>query len=507
MADPPRLGAFSARPDALRHFASHSADWDADVLRIGSQVTLEGVRADMIRRQWLESHDPPVAMWVEEPPVPVDPATLVRLPAADRITAQALGLSEATALLAGFTASAVDEADAFTVGVAFNQLADHLDAIERYHGYSSEDAYGRHLQSFWLEGGVRRADIDFASWDPDRGVTANRPIVEQAFDYYGMLFLDHPEFHWAGMASVFAPSLDAAFDDIVLARLVAMHSAVFPEPFRSLGLMSAQEVAFYERTLAQMQYDVFVDSAVMHEAYIGGGIGAIRELHRAGVIDSDAAAAWELIALGSAEGNEGSIVAGNWLLLHREQNHVLREGYESMQHREVTGALFTGAMTIMYQPSIPGARSYIEVFPKEVGFATPSPAFRLPSIGLGPISTPSACIGLPQVSVGFELPLPEGNIADRNDRTALIQQDTWPAFQAARTEDPEGLRELIATPVRDRAGEYRVQSRVLDMVLADHSITHIGPVPIITDPATGMVIDAATEIVSRTSVGVQGPSC
>ena len=76
-----------------------------------------------------------------------------------------------------------------------------------------------------------------------------------------------------------------------------------------------------------------------------------------------------------------------------------------------------------------------------------------------------------QGTVHVETPLPDGNIADRNQRWNLIEQDTLPAYLRLLREDPEGARALIASPIAPRIEEQHLYAvpRVLEDV--EHVLT------------------------------------
>jgi hypothetical protein len=77
-----------------------------------------------------------------------------------------------------------------------------------------------------------------------------------------------------------------------------------------------------------MQRKIFEHQALMHEAYLGAGLEAIRALRGAGIIDGATAQAWAQIDSGERD----AVRAGNRTLLFREHRtptmlaHVRRPG-------------------------------------------------------------------------------------------------------------------------------------------------------------------------------------
>ena len=205
-----------------------------------------------------------------------------------------------------------------------------------------------------------------------------------------------------------------------------------------------------------MQKEIFFDQAVMHEAYLEGGMDAMRELRAAGISvdDDETLAAWQMIDDGRRTGNLDLVAAGNKGLLWREQNKIIQDDYSAMYDHEPTGKALTWLMTFVGAPSIPGAQGYPDVFPLTVEFETPGPD-KIPFVGW---DNPT------QGTVTVETPLPDGNIANRDDRWALIEEDTLPAFQRLLAEDPEEARRLIGSSVHDRIGDQRIYHHVDEIV-------------------------------------------
>src|SRR5439155_23005338 len=95
------------------------------------------------------------------------------------------------------------------------------------------------LRRHWLERAFQRARIDPSHWDPALGVDVNRRTIERVYDYYGRLYLEHPELEWAGMANMIGPSFYAGFLDIGfvpdrMRRLLAVLRRLFRTALRRI---------------------------------------------------------------------------------------------------------------------------------------------------------------------------------------------------------------------------------------------------------------------------------
>jgi hypothetical protein len=332
------------------------------------------------------------------------------------------------------------------------------------------------LQTYWVTKAAEKAGIDLCAWDPSRGAEGLRGIIEAVYTYYGQLYLDNPYMQWAGMANLIGPSFAGGFFDLNMLRDLAnrIGDKLDQLPYGvgdELGILSqlgslgahltANDIRFFETTFLQMQKDIFFDQAMMHEAYLGGGLDAIAELRDAGLFDDGDPAqtytAWEQIDEGRRTGNEELITAGNEYLLYREQHDVIDDSYQTMKNHPVTGPAVTYLMGAVGQPSIPGAHTLGHVDPLEVEVtATDAAGVVVPGGGLlGDLIDEVAPV--PRVEV--DTPLPDGNIADFETRWNLISQDTLPAYQELLRDHPEQAREIIGSDVHDRIEDQRLSEQ------------------------------------------------
>ena len=272
----------------------------------------------------------------------------------------------------------------------------------------------------------------------------NRRTIERVYAYYGRLFLGHARLEWAGMANLVGPSFYAGFLDVGFLPdrtrwLVASTRNAFGRGKRWLLRRDAIEgslvadLGFFETTFLTMQRKIFEDQALMHEAYLGGGLEAIRALGAAGIIDGATAEVWEQIDRGEGEG----VRMGNRALLFREQYAIIDRFYVEMaNHRPPAGRFFTYALTVAGSPAIPGAKSYGDVFPLTLRAWLPR-----------------------QLRIALQTPLAAGNLAAFADRWQLIERDTLPAYQHLLADEAERARELVRRPVAERMGRFRLARR------------------------------------------------
>ncbi|MBF6134767.1 WXG100 family type VII secretion target [Nocardia otitidiscaviarum] len=329
----------------------------------------------------------------------------------------------------------------------FREWADHhpdaakalLDeAVDTGKLNARSDFYRNFLTDFWQREALEQAGIDPAKWRPELGAEANRDTIVKVYQYYGHLFLDRPELQWAGMANMIGPSFAGGFFDLDMMADVARNADTTASNGGAVGTLTATEVRWYETKLLGMQKAIFSDQAAMHEAYLTGGTTEIDRMLNAGLIDKNADRAWHQIHEGYVRGDAALISAGNRDLLWREQWQIIANDYNEMRERP-TGGLVTWGMTTVGAPSIPGAQSFPEVFPKMVDAPGPIP---------GKIVTP----------------FPDGNISYSDQRWELITRDTLPAYQHLLTEDPARARQIISSDFATRMDEQRLSNRWDDIM-------------------------------------------
>jgi hypothetical protein len=325
------------------------------------------------------------------------------------------------------------------------------------------------MRTLFQQRALSRAGIDVDRWAPQSGTEANRSTIEAVYAYYGRLYLDDPDvFWWAGMAAMIGGSFVGGFTDLASIRgalddirrlLIASGSlGVLPSAMRPLVDLSADELQaelrFYESTLLSMQKEIFFDMATAHEAYLSGGMAAIRRLFAddAYGFGAETIAAWQLIDDGVRRNDSMRIAAGNAALLEREQLHVIDDDYDLMRAHPVTGEAMTFLMTTLGSPSLPGTQSFADLEPAIITLTAP----HLSMFGFD--------VG--GVSATVTTPFPTVNVANADDRWDLVTTDTLPAFIDLLTVDPDRVADLVATPVGERSEAYRAIDRLDDLVAA-----------------------------------------
>ena len=296
----------------------------------------------------------------------------------------------------------------------------------------------RELREAWFRRALDSAGIERRSWRPGRGVGENRRTVEAVYGYYGRLFIEHPYLQWAGLAAMIGPAFYAGFRDLgVLPDAVrGAVIAALGRASRRLAGHAAGDLGFYETTFLAMQKKIFEDQAVMHEAYLAGGVAQIEELYQARIIDTATLQAWRQIDAGRRDPAADPVADGNRTLLFREQHDIIDRYYARMfAYRWPLGRTFTYLLTLAGTPSVPRAQSFPQRYPLRIGAR------------------------LPPIAISTRTPLADGNIAVFADRWKLIDADTLPAYLAFIRDHPGQARALVATPLSRRVTGYRLLAR------------------------------------------------
>ncbi|MFI8523419.1 WXG100 family type VII secretion target [Promicromonospora sukumoe] len=350
------------------------------------------------------------------------------------------------------------ERDEWLLNATDEQVAALLAAMEAQGLYPGPDA-GLVASEHWTRQAAQDAGIDYLAWDPTLGADANRANIEAVYEYYADLYLNNPDLQWAGMAAMIGPSFAAGFLDLALMRDIAQGFEVGGEVLQHLpgGLaqgalieqvagMTDDELRFYETSFLAMQQEIFHDQASMHAAYEHGGMEEIQRMYESGAMNEATFDAWEDIASGDPD----RVAEGNTEMLRREQQEIIADDYDAMRDRPVTGEAMTYMMTVVGEASIPGAVTFGEYDPLQVSVETPGPEnVGIPFTG---ISTDNPLQG----TVTITTPLPDGNIADVDQRWNYITADTLPAYQELLQNDPGRAEDILRTDVSDRIEEYRL---------------------------------------------------
>jgi hypothetical protein len=318
----------------------------------------------------------------------------------------------------------------------------------------NSEEYADFLSSYWNNQAMLDMGIDPSTWDTSKGTEHNWETIKKVYDFYGQAYLSNPDLQWAGMANMIGPSFAGGFKDMAMLRDLAQQIADNPasdvplpilDQIEQLAGMTDEEIRYYETSMLDMNKEIFLDQARQHEAYMNGGIDEINRLRDSGAIDSKTAESWAKIDSGDPE----LIQEGNTSLLYREQNEIIADDYDNMRNHP-GGEAVTYLVTLAGEPSIPGAKSYAEVFPYT--FSVESP---------GPENVPFTNWDNPtQFRTDFTTGFPDGNISNADERWELIRQDTLPAYQDLLATDPARAEQIIASDFNDRVDQYRPTNNI-----------------------------------------------
>ncbi|MEE2570383.1 WXG100 family type VII secretion target [Pseudarthrobacter sp. J64] len=311
------------------------------------------------------------------------------------------------------------------------------------------EEYADFLSDYWNQQAMREMGIDPSTWDTSLGTEHNWETIKSVYDFYGKAYLANPDLQWAGMANMIGPSFAGGFRDMALLRDLAQQITNNPvsnvplpvlDQLEQLANMTDEEIKFYETSMLDMNKEIFLDQARQHQAYMNGGMEEINRLQQSGAIDSVTARAWEQID----SGDPALIKEGNTTLLYREQNSIIADDYTNMRSHP-GGEAVTYLVTLAGEPSIPEAKSFPEVFPYTYSVESP-----------GPENLPWTNWDNPaQFRTDFTTGFPDGNIADADQRWALISQDTLPAYQKLLANDPDRAAQIIGQDFNQRVDEHR----------------------------------------------------
>ncbi|MEW9871224.1 WXG100 family type VII secretion target [Arthrobacter sp. HS15c] len=318
----------------------------------------------------------------------------------------------------------------------------------------SSQEYADFLSSYWNNQAMLDMGIDPSSWDTSKGTEHNWETIKKIYDFYGQAYLSNPDLQWAGMANMIGPSFAGGFKDMAMLRDLAQQIADNPasdiplpilDQIEQLAGMTDEEIRFYETSMLDMNKEIFLDQGRQHQAYMDGGIEEINRLRDSGAIDAGTAEEWAKIDSGDPD----LIREGNTALLYREQNEIIADDYDNMRNHP-GGEAVTYLVTLAGEPSIPGAKSYPEVFPYT--FSVESP---------GPENVPFTNWDNPtQFRTDFTTGFPDGNISNADQRWELIRQDTLPAYQDLLARDPARAEQIIASDFNDRVDQYRPTNNI-----------------------------------------------
>lgn len=283
-------------------------------------------------------------------------------------------------------------------------------------------AYAVLLEQYWSMVAAENAGIDLHGWDPGAGAKANLDNMAKSYDYYRELWRRDPRFQWAAFASLVGPDFAGGMLDLDLFKSLPnvpqapmggapdwLTKPLMPKQLEQLDALkniSDEDLRYFETKFVGMQKAIFVDQMSMHEAYLSGGLAAIKEMQQSGLIDKRAYTAWIDIDSGDAS----RVARGNMDLLYREQHDVVKDSYDEMRnYKGDLGQSFTYLLGAIGRPSFGDAQGLAQYDPLSFGGT-------------------QSHLGV-EGRLHVETSLPAHNVSVFKTRWDLIEHNTLPEFR------------------------------------------------------------------------------
>lgn len=336
--------------------------------------------------------------------------------------------------------------------------------------------YATLLAQYWLSVGSEKAGLEPNNWDPTLGVEANQGNLARTFSYYQRLQRENPDFLWTGQGGLAGPSFAAGTMDVTIGRQVlevrevraivadlagrleaaaAPAVVALPEDVASLlqvgNRITDRDIADFEVRVVAMSKHIYQDLIPQHEAYLAGGLAAIDEYRAAGLIDDTTREAWRLVDTGDPD----AVVAGNAMLLHREQFDVIGDQWDAARAAGgPVGRALTYLATVAADPAIPGIVPPREYAPLTLGTADlggaepPPPRWRMVT------------------------PLPAFNWSVREERWRYIEEVMLPTYRSLKDTRPDVWRAALERPMDEQFLRQRAAVRLPDMLASMARVTY-----------------------------------
>lgn len=317
----------------------------------------------------------------------------------------------------------------------------------------------------WRQQALDAAGIDPSRWDPRLGVAANHHTIAAVYDYYGRLHACDPRLQWAGLAALVGGTFFAGFQDLaVLRRVVASGQRVADliddlplDPATAAALrgvdhldeITVDDLAYVERRFLDMQRQIFDDMAPAHQAYLVGGIAALRQIRD---LDADLLRAFEVLDAGDAQ-------RAAQLLAWREQRRIIQDDYDELWDRSAIIQALLTITSITARSPVPGGRAFVRQHGVKVDVGLDDPDLDLGDARHRWIDVLPTGPGLPPVGwlrrlAGVDVDVDViPNVADFDDRWSWFEDDVFDPFAALT---PRQLAALLADPVTVRAQQRRL---------------------------------------------------
>ncbi|MEY9860314.1 hypothetical protein ABH935_005951 [Catenulispora sp. GAS73] len=187
------------------------------------------------------------------------------------------------------------------------------------------------------------AGIDYTSWDPTKGFSANKDNVRKSYEWYREMFDAHPEFQWMGLGRLAGVTVYAGMLDL-------------DDHKGDIGV--GGDLQFIQEQLLKAQQAIFTDIGGQHEAYLRGGLPAIQGLYDAQNIDQKDRDAWA----GIASGDPQHITAANLRFAFREQRVIIPQYMSAIYHNGAIGFEFDAFLSDSAQNPVPGGQPFHDFY-------------------------------------------------------------------------------------------------------------------------------------------------
>lgn len=273
------------------------------------------------------------------------------------------------------------------------------------------------LQEVYYRQALLEAGIDPDRWDVTAGLGHNLGIEERLYAFYQHIYDADPSITWAGLAKLVGGVVLGDMRSLDGWRRTAESGWTrffegaegftlggIPGIFGGLGAgqYAVDELRFYETEFLKIQKGIFDDMGPQAMAYLHGGVDAIRAMRAEGSVDDISLNAWSKIS-------GGDIAAGNLLLAKHEQTVVVNQYYDQIRRHGLTGGMVTATLSEDAVSPVPGG-------------------------------------------TGFHEALPDGNLADVDDRWNWVQNTLMPDYQ--RFLQRPDARQVIDAPLDELASQY-----------------------------------------------------
>jgi uncharacterized protein DUF2515 len=175
----------------------------------------------------------------------------------------------------------------------------------------------------WQAKAMAAAGIDPNNWDPSDGFEDNEENIKKVYALYAQWYLQDPNLKWAGMAKLAGGTVYGGLLHLVDERPPVLSIWNLLAPVVAYRGMKRNQMDKVERIFVGMQKNIFMDLAWQHQAYVEGGLPALKAAFDRGDLSAANYTAWTQIA----SGNEQAVWEGNRTLLMREQSEVLPPDY------------------------------------------------------------------------------------------------------------------------------------------------------------------------------------